>query len=81
MIETRIIRIIEDIVGAQHVSTADTDRLCYSYDATQRQHRPDAVVWPSSTEEISLLLKMANTEGIPVYPRGAVSGFTHLGAG
>jgi glycolate oxidase len=76
MIENRIIRIIEDIVGAQHVSTADTDRLCYSYDATQRQHRPDAVVWPSSTEEISLLLKMANSEGIPVYPRGAGSGFT-----
>jgi glycolate oxidase len=76
MIETRIIRIIEDIVGAQHVSTADTDRLCYSYDATQRQHRPDAVVWPSNAEEISLLLKMANTESIPVYPRGAGSGFT-----
>ena len=76
MIETRIIRIIEDIVGAQHVSTADTDRLCYSYDATQRQHRPDAVVWPSNTEEVSLLLKMANAEGIPVYPRGAGSGFT-----
>ncbi len=76
MIETRIIRIIENIVGAQHVSTADTDRLCYSYDATQRRHRPDVVVWPSNTEQISLLLKMANTEGIPVYPRGAGSGFT-----
>ena len=76
MIEPRIIRIIEDIVGKQHVSTADTDRLCYSYDATQRQHRPDAVIWPSNAEEISLLLKMANAEGIPVYPRGAGSGFT-----
>ncbi len=76
MIATRIIRIIEDIVGAQHVSTADTDRLCYSYDATQRQHRPDAVVWPSNAKEVSLLLKMANAEGIPVYPRGAGSGFT-----
>ncbi|MCD4688250.1 MAG: FAD-binding protein [Desulfuromonadaceae bacterium] len=76
MIATRIIRIIEDIVGAQHVSTADTDRLCYSYDATQRQHRPDAVVWPSNAAEVSLLLKMANAEGIPVYPRGAGSGFT-----
>ncbi|MEZ4483157.1 MAG: FAD-binding oxidoreductase [Syntrophotaleaceae bacterium] len=76
MIEPRIIRIIEDIVGTQHVSTADADRLCYSYDATQRQHRPDAVVWPSNTEEISLPLKMANAERIPVYPRGAGSGFT-----
>jgi glycolate oxidase len=76
MIEPRIIRIIEDIVGTQHVSTADTDRLCYSYDATQRQHRPDVVVWPSNAKEISLLLKMANAEGIPVYPRGAGSGFT-----
>lgn len=76
MIETRIIRIIENIVGAQHVSTADANRLCYSYDATQRQHRPDAVVWPGNSEQVSLLLKMANAEGIPVYPRGAGSGFT-----
>ena len=32
---------IEDIVGREHLSTADSDRLCYSYDATQRRHRPD----------------------------------------
>lgn len=76
MLDTRIIRIIEDIVGAEYVSTADSDRLCYSYDATQRRHRPDAVVWPGNTEQVSLLLKMANAEGIPVYPRGAGSGFT-----
>ncbi len=76
MLDTRIIRIIEDIVGAKHVSSADSDRLCYSYDATQRRHRPDAVVWPGNTEQVSLLLKMANAEGIPVYPRGAGSGFT-----
>lgn len=76
MIETRIIRILEDIVGREHLSTADSDRLCYSYDATQRRHRPDAVIWPGNAEQISLILKLANSEAIPVYPRGAGSGFT-----
>jgi glycolate oxidase len=34
------------------------------------------VVRPADTQQISLILKMANAEGIPVYPRGAASGFT-----
>ncbi len=76
MFDCRILRLIQDIVGETHVSTADSDRLCYSYDATQRRHRPDAVVWPADAEQISRLLKMANAEQIPVYPRGAGSGFT-----
>ncbi len=76
MLDRRILRLIQDIVGEAYVSTTDSDRLCYSYDATQRRHRPDAVVWPADAEQISRLLKLANAEQIPVYPRGAGSGFS-----
>jgi glycolate oxidase len=76
MLDKRIIGILAGIVGREHVSTEKADRICYSYDATQKQHYPDVVVRPADTQQISLILKMANAEGIPVYPRGAASGFT-----
>lgn len=74
--EPRIIKILQDIVGAEHVTTERADRICYSYDATQQKFLPDVVVYPADTRQISLVLKMANAEGIPVFPRGAGSGFT-----
>ncbi len=76
MIEARIIRILSDIVGKENVTTQKADLLCYSYDATQLKFLPDVVVHPLTAEEISLMMKMANAEKIPVFPRGAGSGFT-----
>lgn len=76
MIDARIVRILSDIVGKEHVSTEKADRLCYSYDATQQKFLPDVVVHPETAQEISLIMKMANAEKIPVFPRGAGSGFT-----
>jgi glycolate oxidase len=76
MIESRIIRILGDIVGPNQVSTEKADLLCYSYDATQQKFLPDVVVHPATAAEISLIMKMANAEKIPVFPRGAGSGFS-----
>jgi len=76
MIEARIIRILSDIVGKENVTTQKADLLCYSYDATQLKFMPDVVVHPLTADEISLIMKMANAEKIPVFPRGAGSGFT-----
>ncbi|NIQ96084.1 MAG: FAD-binding protein [Desulfuromonadales bacterium] len=76
MIEPRLVKILRDIVGADHVSTEKADLICYSYDATQQRFLPDVVVHPGTSAEISLVMKMANAEKIPVFPRGAGSGFT-----
>ncbi|PLX98744.1 MAG: glycolate oxidase subunit GlcD [Desulfuromonas sp.] len=76
MFEPRIVRILESIVGKEQVSTAKADLICYSYDATQQRFLPDVVVHPENAEQISLIMKMANAEKIPVFPRGAGSGFS-----
>lgn len=76
MLAQDIVRQIEKIVGKQHVTTDKADLICYSYDATQRQFLPEAVVHPGSAGEIGDILKLANAEKIPVFPRGAGSGFT-----
>ncbi|PLX82997.1 MAG: glycolate oxidase subunit GlcD [Desulfuromonas sp.] len=76
MLEPRIVKILQGIVGKKHVTTEKADRICYSYDATQQQFLPDVVIYPGTAEEISLIMKMANAEMVPILPRGAGSGFT-----
>lgn len=76
MLSENIIKELEKIVGNENVSTVKADRICYSYDATQLSFLPEVVVHPGSTDEISRIMKLANRERIPVFPRGAGSGFT-----
>lgn len=67
---------LREIVGDDHVAQEKQDRICYSYDATQMEFIPDAVVFPADAREISRILRLANSERIPVFPRGAGSGFS-----
>jgi len=76
MFSEQIIKELKSIVGKDNVFTSKADRICYSYDATQQSFLPDVVVHPGSTDEISRVMKLANRELIPVFPRGAGSGFT-----
>lgn len=66
------------------VSTNMEDRIAYCKDYNplhlpkllrrEFSAMPDAVVFPKSTEEVSAVLKIANTYGIPVYVFGGGSG-------
>jgi glycolate oxidase len=76
MLSEQIINELQAISGKANVSTEKADRICYSYDATQQSFLPEVVVHPGSAEEISDILKLANRELIPVFPRGAGSGFS-----
>lgn len=76
MLEQQDVIRLRNICGDAHVLTGKAERICYSYDATQRQFLPEAVVHPGSAEEISRIMKLANRRRIPVFPRGAGSGFT-----
>ncbi len=76
MLELRIIEKLKTIVGPDNVATDPQDLLCYSYDATQMEFRPDAVAYPANAEEVAQILKLANAERFAVFPRGAGSGFT-----
>ncbi len=77
--QNQLIEAFKELVGAEHVLTNKEDLLCYSYDATPGfSHLPDVVIVPGTTEEVAKVLALANSEKIPVYPRG--SG-TNLSAG
>ncbi len=72
------------IVGAQHVSNLDADRLAYSHDCWPRDilriraadlgAAPNCVVWPGSPEEVARVIKYAEEQSLIVVPYGAGSG-------
>jgi len=64
------------LVGKENVLSALEDRICYAYDGTKQKYVPDVVVRPRSTRHVSDVLRFANEQEIPVYPRGAGSGLT-----
>lgn len=75
---------LEEVVGPEHISTADSDRLIYScdwfwppqmwLDRGQPLPAPDYIVHPGSAEEISAIMEIANKYRIPVIPWGGGSG-------
>jgi glycolate oxidase len=74
-ISPSIIRAFQRIVGAREVFASIEDRICYSFDATTFSSIPGVVVRPSNSEQVSRIVSLAATEGIPVVPRGAGTGF------
>lgn len=75
---------LEEVVGADHISTSEADRLIYAtdwfwagqmwLDRGQSPVLPDYVVHPGSPEEIAAILEIANAYRIPVVPWGGGSG-------
>lgn len=75
-IDKNLIGQIEKIVGRKNVLSSKEDLLCYGYDATNLEVMPDLVVFPSTVNEISQLLKLANEHKFPIVPRGMGTGFS-----
>ena len=70
---------LQRIVGQDWIITQREQMESYLRDETVLAERPAAadnvvVVKPASTEEISSVLKLANRERTPVYPRGGGTG-------
>jgi len=63
---------LKKIVGLERMSTGESILDLHSRDESSHQGRkPDVVVWPLRTIEISQILKLAHEEKIPVTPWGA----------
>ncbi len=72
MIKPEIVSQLQKITGKEGVLTAKEDLNAYSYDGTTTwTHMPDVVVLPTTTEQISRVLKLANENKVPVTTRGA----------
>ncbi len=74
MIDQRIRKELSAIVGKKHVLFEPEDLVAYSYDGTFAEQRPEIIVQPDSTEQVSALMQVAWRQEIPVIPRGMASG-------
>jgi len=74
--DKKIIGAIEAVVGKENVRASEEERKCYSYDGRTSGSIPDLIVFPSSAQDVSAILKLANTHLFPVIPRGQGTGLT-----
>lgn len=75
--DNTILSKIKEIVGASNFLDSVEDKLVYSYDGTPMLgHKPDAIIMPETTQQISDLMKLANKEKFAVVPRGSGTGLS-----
>ena len=72
--DKNIITQLEQIIGKDGVLHTPEDLAVYSYDGTFEEHRPDVVVLPRNTEQVSQVVILAARERVPVVTRGMGSG-------
>ena len=62
---------LSQIVGKENILSSETDLMLYGYDASLFKSKPDCIVLPNSTEEVSMVVKFAHQHGVSVVARGS----------
>ena len=74
MLEPALIAQLRDIVGDTHFRDDPEALIAHSYDGTPMlQAKPDAVVYPANTEQVSAIMKALSTYKVPLISRGSGS--------
>jgi glycolate oxidase len=76
MADRKLVRELQAIVGRDGVVHAPEDLLVYEYDATTQRGLPEAVVLPTTAQQVSQLVKLARRRGLPIVARGAGTGLS-----
>jgi glycolate oxidase len=76
MEKQELISRLKEMLGPENVLSSDMDLELYSYDASLDRARPDVVVLPDSTDEVSQVMTLAYKEKIPIIGRGSGTNLT-----
>jgi glycolate oxidase len=74
MLNQSILSQLEKITGRGGVCSSPEDLAVYGYDGTFEEGMPEAVVLPTTSEQVSRIVRLAAAERIPIVPRGMGSG-------
>ncbi|NUQ61283.1 MAG: FAD-binding protein [Pirellulales bacterium] len=67
-----LIKELRRTLGRENVLSAHSELVVYECDGyTIEKNRPDAVVFPQSTEQVATVVRIANEHNVPVVARGA----------
>ena len=73
----KLVKSLRAVLKPEQVISDAEELLVYECDGlTHYRHRPRAVVFPSSTQEVSEVLKLLARERVPLVPRGAGTGLS-----
>lgn len=67
---------LKEVVGSENITVSPIDCLAYSRDMSIHSGTPQAVIFVSSAEEVSRIVKLANEHKVPVTARGTGSSVT-----
>jgi glycolate oxidase len=67
---------LEKLLGDSSVLHKPEDLLLYEYDGSVEKGRPNIVVFPTTTEHVSRIVKLASKYGVPIVGRGAGTGLS-----
>lgn len=71
-----LIHELEQLLGPKSVLHEPEHLAMYEYDGALDRGRPDLVVFPRTTQDISAVVRIANREKIPFHARGAGTGLS-----
>ncbi len=71
MLDDKIAKELREIVGEKNYLDTPEDLMNYAYDAFVQETKPEAVLFPVTTEQVSEIMKVAYREEISVTARGA----------
>src|ERR671938_1272325 len=74
--EHTIVDELRQLIPDDRVLWRDYDLMLYEYDGSIDKHRPLAVVFPLSTDEVSRVVKACNRLNVPYTARGAGTGLS-----
>jgi glycolate oxidase len=71
-----LFRELKSLLGVQNVLHQPEDLALYEFDGSVEKGRPDVVVFPRTTEEVSRIVKIAVRHEVPIVGRGAGTGLS-----
>ena len=74
--ETKLIRELETLLGPQAVLSSSVDLMLYEYDGSVDLGSPQCIVFPTTTREVSEIVRLANRYKTPIVGRGAGTGLS-----
>jgi len=76
LMDPALIRDLKSLLGPANVLSQKEDLLLYEFDGSVEKARPEAVVFPHTTEHVSRIVKLAAKYQVPVVGRGAGTGLS-----
>jgi glycolate dehydrogenase FAD-linked subunit len=76
IVNPSLLRDLEKLLDASAVFSQPEDVSLYEYDGSVEKGRPDIVVFPTSTQEVSQIVTLAAKHNVPIVGRGAGTGLS-----